>query len=257
MNNKTRSLEDRVALVTGAGSGIGSAVSQSFAENGARVMLLDVAEENGKSVENEIRSKTGIAQFYKCDVTSNDDVEQVVKEIIGKHGRIDILVNNARLMIRKTVVDLKEDEWDRVLGVNLKAVFLLSHHVIPHMVEGGGGCIVNIGSGWGLKGGEKAAAYCTAKGGVVNLTKAMAVDHGRQNIRVNCVCPGDVDTPLLQSEAEQLGCGYDDFLKQAARRPLDRVGKPEDVAQAVLYLASDAASWVTGSILVVDGGGLA
>ncbi|MHA1580952.1 MAG: SDR family NAD(P)-dependent oxidoreductase, partial [Candidatus Baldrarchaeia archaeon] len=148
-------------------------------------------------------------------------------------------------------------EWDWVLGVNLKGVYLVSHYVIPYMIKNGGGSIVNIGSGWGVKGGPKAASYCASKGGVVNLTRAMAIDHGRQGIRVNCVCPGDTDTPMLRSEAAQLGVDLNEFLKEAADRPINRLGKPEDVANAVLFLVSDLASWITGAILVVDGGGLA
>ena len=125
------------------------------------------------------------------------------------------------------------------------------------MIENGGGTIINTGSGWGLKGGPEAVAYCAAKGGIVNITRAMAIDHGKHNIRVNCVCPGDVDTPLLQAEAAQLGFDESEFLKDAAERPLGRIGLPEDVANAVLYLASEMSSWVSGAILLVDGGGLA
>jgi NAD(P)-dependent dehydrogenase (short-subunit alcohol dehydrogenase family) len=152
---------------------------------------------------------------------------------------------------------LEEREWDLELDVNLKAIFYLSRYVIPVMIKNGGGSIVNSGSGWGLKGGPKAAAYCAAKGGVVNLTRAMAIDHGKQGIRVNCICPGDIDTSLLRSEAHQLGINEEDFMKKAADRPINRVGTPEDVAKAVLFLASDLSTWVTGTCIVIDGGGLA
>ena len=168
-----------------------------------------------------------------------------------------ILVNCAGIIRRNTVVETSEEEWDRVMAVNVKAVFLLGRHAIPEMARGGGGAIVNIGSGWGLKGGARAASYCASKGAVVNLTRAMAIDHGPQGIRVTCVCPGDTDTPLLRSEAEQLGEDVTGFLASSAERPIRRLGTPEDTARAVLYLASDAASWVTGTTLVVDGGGLA
>jgi NAD(P)-dependent dehydrogenase (short-subunit alcohol dehydrogenase family) len=144
-----------------------------------------------------------------------------------------------------------------VLNVNLKSVFLLSQNIIPFMKKSGGGSIINTGSGWGLKGGPKAAAYCAAKGGVVNLTRAMAIDFGKDNIRVNCICPGDVETPLLYGEAVQLGREISEFMKEAADRPLGRMGQPQEIANAVLYFASDLSSWTTGSILVVDGGGLA
>ena len=155
------------------------------------------------------------------------------------------------------MVDLTEEEWDRSLDVTLKGIYLLSHEVVPHMIRAGGGSIINIGSGWSLKGGPRAVAYCAAKGGTVNLTRAMAIDHGKHNIRVNCVCPGDVDTPMLRSECAQLGEDAQTFMQEAANRPLARVGTPEDIANAVLFLASPMSSWITGAALVVDGGGLA
>jgi len=141
--------------------------------------------------------------------------------------------------------------------VTLKSIYLLSREVIPHMIRNGGGSIINTGSGWSLKGGPRAASYCAAKGGVLNLTRAMAIDHGKHNIRVNCVCPGDVQTPMLASECAQLGEDADAFMQAAANRPLGRVGTPDDVANAVLFLASNMSGWVTGTHLVVDGGGLA
>ena len=143
------------------------------------------------------------------------------------------------------------------MAVNVKAVFLMSRLAIPLMEKTGGGSIINTASGWGLTGGSRAAVYCASKGAVVLLTKAMAIDHGPQKIRVNCICPGDTDTAMLRNEAEQLGEPDDRFLAEAAKRPLGRVGRPEEIAQAALYLASDASSFVTGTALVVDGGGLA
>jgi NAD(P)-dependent dehydrogenase (short-subunit alcohol dehydrogenase family) len=144
-----------------------------------------------------------------------------------------------------------------VMAVNVKSIFLLSKFAIPHMVAAGGGVIINISSGWGLVGGRQAVSYCASKGAVVNMTRAMALDHGHQNIRVNCICPGDTDTPMLRSEAQQLQIPDAEFLARAAERPLRRIGRPDDIAQAALYLTSDAAAFVTGAILVVDGGGLA
>jgi NAD(P)-dependent dehydrogenase (short-subunit alcohol dehydrogenase family) len=155
------------------------------------------------------------------------------------------------------VIDLSEEDWDRVMAVNVKSIFLTSQQVIPIMAKAGGGTIINTASGWGLVGGPRAAVYCASKGAVVLLTKAMAVDHGPQNIRVNCICPGDTDTSMLRNEAQQLGELEDLFLAESARRPLGRIGKPEEIAKAALYLASDASSFVTGTALVVDGGGLA
>src|SRR5205807_2500109 len=172
-------------------------------------------------------------------------------------GRLDVLFNNAGIIRRATVVDLSEQDWDCVMQVNVKSVFLMSRFAIPVMAEKDGGVIINTASGWGLTGGSKAAVYCASKGAVVLLTKAMAVDHGSENIRVNCICPGDTDTGMLRAEAQQLGEDTNQFLTEAARRPLGRLGKPEEIAQAALYLASDASAFVTGIALVVDGGGLA
>ncbi|MDH5406501.1 MAG: SDR family oxidoreductase, partial [Candidatus Aminicenantes bacterium] len=155
------------------------------------------------------------------------------------------------------VIETSEEDWDRVMAVNVKSIFLLSKYAIPYMVKAGGGVIINVASGWGLVGGHQAAAYCASKGAVVLLTKAMALDHGEQNIRVNCICPGDIDTNLIRKEAEQLGEPMERFLKKASQRPLKRIGRPEEVAQAALYLASDASSFITGASLVVDGGGIA
>jgi NAD(P)-dependent dehydrogenase (short-subunit alcohol dehydrogenase family) len=144
-----------------------------------------------------------------------------------------------------------------VMAVNLKSIFLLSRLVVPIMIKNRGGSVINMASGWGLAGGARAAAYCASKGAVVLMTKAMAVDHGKQNIRVNCLCPGDTDTAMLRDEAHQLGEKTDRFLNESAHRPLGRLGKPEEIARAALFLASDASSFVTGAALVVDGGGLA
>lgn len=250
------SLNGKVAVVTGAASGIGLATAKRLAEMGAITALLDINEPGGKRAVREIKDSGGNARFYTCDVMSNNDCKRVTESIYREWGSINILINCAGVIVRKDVVELSEEEWDFVLGVNLKAVYLLSHHVIPYMKKGGG-TIINIGSGWGIKGGPRAAAYCAAKGGVVNLTRAMAIDHGKDGIRVNCICPGDVDTPLLRGEAAQLGEELDKFMKEAADRPLSRVGTPEDVADAVLYLGSELSNWVTGAVLVVDGGGLA
>jgi NAD(P)-dependent dehydrogenase (short-subunit alcohol dehydrogenase family) len=251
------SIEGQSAVVTGAASGIGRGIAFRLAAMGASVALLDIDEEKGSQAAEEIRSRFGDAMFARCDVRSASDCRRAVETVVGNWGKIDILCNCAGIAIRKNVVDLTEDEWDRALDIMLKGIFLLSRDVIPHMERTGGGSIINIGSGWSLKGGPKAASYCAAKGGVVNLTRAMAIDHGKANIRVNCVCPGDVDTPLLHSECAQLGEDAQAFMREAANRPLARVGTPDDVANAVLFLASPMSSWITGTALVVDGGGLA
>jgi len=251
------SLVDKVALVTGAASGIGRGISLRLAEMGAFVVLLDVDDIKGRESTAEIEAHGGAAIFLNVDVRSAAECRRAVATVIEKARTIDILCNCAGVAIRKDVVELTEDEWDLALDVTLKGIYLLSREVVPHMIRNGGGSIINIGSGWSLKGGPRAAAYCAAKGGAVNLTRAMAIDHGKHNIRVNCVCPGDVETPMLRSECAQLGEDLTAFIREAANRPLGRVGTPDDVANAVLFLASPMASWITGAALVVDGGGLA
>jgi len=251
------SLDGKVGVVSGAASGIGLGVAIRLAEAGAFVALLDIDSDRGRAAEDELKRRGLSGRFYSCDVTSNSDCATVVEQIKTECGKIDILVNNAGVAVRKNAVDLTEDEWDRAVNVTLKGAYLLSHHVLPHMISGGSGSIINTGSGWSLTGGENAVSYCAAKGGVLNLTRAMAIDHGRHNIRVNCVCPGDIDTPMLRSECEQLGEDPEKFMREAADRPLNRVGTPLDVANAVLFFASEMSTWVTGAFLVVDGGGLA
>ena len=251
------SLSGKVALITGGAAGIGRATSLLFAREGAAVVIADVNAQAGQAVAAEITQAGGRARFQAADVTRCADGRRLAQQTLHQFGRIDILFNNAGIIRRATILDLSEEDWDRVMSVNVKAIYLLSREVIPHMQKQGGGSIINTASGWGLAGGAKAAAYCASKGAVVLLTKAMAIDHGPQNIRVNCICPGDTDTGMLREEARQLGERSDCFLSDAAKRPLGRVGAPEEIAQAVLYLASDASSFVTGTALVVDGGGLA
>jgi NAD(P)-dependent dehydrogenase (short-subunit alcohol dehydrogenase family) len=251
------SLENEVAIVTGAASGIGRAIAVALAQMGAAVAVLDIDDRQGLETVNEISNRGQKAIFIHCDVRSSRGCAGAVRKIVKSLGKINILCNNAGIVIRKNVVELQEDEWNLALDVTLKGVYLLSKEVIPHMIRNGGGRIINTGSGWSLKGGPRAAAYCAAKAGVLNLTRAMAIDHGKHNIRVNCVCPGDVDTPMLHSECAQLGKDSHTFLAEAANRPLRRIGSPEDVAHAVLFLASKMSNWITGAALVVDGGGLA
>lgn len=257
-NKNVLSLDGKVAVISGAASGIGYASAKLMADFGAKVVMLDINQSLGKEAAHSISLSGGMAEFIKCDVTSREDCEEAINKAKKLFGRIDILFNNAGVAIRKNVVELDEKDWDLVVDVSLKGAYLLSKYAIPIMAAGGGGSIINTGSGWGLKGGDDAAAYCAAKGGLVNLTRAMAIDHGKENIRVNCVCPGDTDTPLLRSEGRQLGIEEDLFLKSSAKgRPIERLGTPEDIANAVLFFASDLSTWVTGSTLIVDGGGLA
>ena len=250
-------LSGKIALITGGASGIGRATALLFAREGAAVVLADLNESAGEAVATEITQAGGRAIFEPADVSRAEDCRLLVDRAVHEFGRIDILFNNAGIIRRATILDLSEDDWDRVMAVNVKSMYLLSREVIPHMQQQGGGSIINTASGWGLAGGAKAAVYCASKGAVVLLTKAMAVDHGPQKIRVNCICPGDTATGMLRAEAAQMGEANERFLAEAAKRPLGRVGSPEEIAQAVLYLASDASSFVTGTALVIDGGGLA
>jgi NAD(P)-dependent dehydrogenase (short-subunit alcohol dehydrogenase family) len=250
-------LDGKVAVITGAASGIGRATAELLADADATVALIDINESDGEKAATRINESGATAKFFHCNVISGFDCKSVIEDICREFGKIDILFNNAGMIHRKSVVELEEPEWDLVLDVSLKAIFLVSRSIIPKMIENGGGSIINTGSGWGLKGGPRAAAYCAAKGGVVNLTRAMAIDHGKQGIRVNCVCPGDIDTPLLRGEARELGIDEEKFMIESADRPINRVGTPEDVAKAVLFLACDLSAWVTGTTVVVDGGGLA
>jgi NAD(P)-dependent dehydrogenase (short-subunit alcohol dehydrogenase family) len=259
MNEAARllTLDGRVAVITGGGSGIGRAIGLRLASVGASVAILDRDATAAEQTAAMVRASGGTSSAVACDVRAGADCERAVQTVAATYSRIDILCNNVGIVIRKNVLDLEEAEWDAVLDVTLKSAYLLSRAAIPHMKSQGGGAIINTGSGWSLKGGPQAVAYCAAKGGILNLTRAMAIDHGKDNIRVNCVCPGDIDTPMLASECRQLGQDPEQFMREAAARPLNRVGTPEDVANAVLFLASNMAQWITGSHLVVDGGGLA
>jgi NAD(P)-dependent dehydrogenase (short-subunit alcohol dehydrogenase family) len=250
-------LTGKRVFITGGASGIGRATALLLAREGAAVAVVDLEEAGGQAVAQTIVNQGGQAIFVHCDVTQAVDCQRAVQRTVDELGGLDILFNNAGIIRRATVIDTTEEEWDRVMAVNVKAIFLLSKYAIPIMEQAGGGTIVNTASGWGLVGGARAVSYCASKGAVVNMTRAMAIDHGPQNIRVNCICPGDTDTSMLRNEARQLGASDEMFLAEAAGRPLGRIGRPGEIAQAVLYLASDASSFVTGATLVVDGGGLA
>lgn len=251
-------LKGKIAVITGAASGIGLATSKLLSEFGSQVIMLDINVEKGEKEAEDIVDNGGKAVFYKCDVTSNENCKTVIQGIESAFLKIDILFNNAGVIRRKDIVDHSEEDWNLVMDVSLKSVFLLSKYAIPIMAKNGEGSIINTGSGWGLKGGNEAISYCAAKAGVVNITRAMAIDHGNDNIRVNCICPGDTDTPLLRGEAEQLKLDENEFLvASGVDRPLKRIGTPDDIAKGVLFLASDLSTWVSGTTLVVDGGGLA
>lgn len=250
-------LDGRRAIVTGAASGIGRATAVLLAREGSAVVAADLDADGLAGVVAEIAAGGGRAAAVRADVTRDADCRAVVEAATGRFGGLEIVVNCAGMIRRADVVETTEEEWDRVMAVNVKSIYLLAHHAVPVMAAGGGGSIVSIGSGWGHRGGPRAASYCASKGAVVNLTRAMAIDHGPQGIRVTCVSPGDTDTPLLRGEARQLGEDEAAFLVSSAERPLARLGTPEDTAHAVLFLVSDEAAWITGTTLLVDGGGLA
>ena len=250
-------LRNKVALITGGTSGIGEATALLFGSEGAKVAITGRNEERGNAVADLILKGGGQAIFIQTDVSKADDCRRAVDESVRAFGRLDILFNNAGVFFAHTALDCSEEEWDLQIDVNLKGTFLMSKFALPGMIAQGSGVIINNSSGWGLVGGDAAVAYCASKGGVVLLTKAMAIDHGRQGIRVNCICPGDVDTPMLPEDARLRGLNWDKYLAGCANRPMGRIGTPDEIAKAALFLASDDSSFMTGAALVVDGGGTA
>ena len=250
-------LANKTALITGGTSGIGRTTAVLFAKEGARVAITGCNEMRGLAVVEEIEAASGTAIFIRSDVRSAAECRQAVEQTLQTFGRLDILFNNAGVFYPNTVPDSTEEEWDLTLDICLKGTYLMSKFALQAMLAQKSGVIINNSSGWGLVGGNAAAAYCAAKGGVVLLTKAMAIDHGPQGIRVNCVCPGDVDTPMLPEDARRRGMKWEDYLATASDRPMGRIGKPEEIAAAVLFLASDEAQFITGAVLAVDGGGTA
>ncbi len=250
-------LKAKVALITGGTSGIGSATAKVFAREGASVAITGRNPERGAKVVQVITKDGGKAIFIKSDVLLSGDCQQAVESTLAHFGKIDVLFNNAGVFHPKSVPECTEAEWDETIDSSLKGAFLMSKYVLPSMIARGTGSIIHTSSGWGIQGGQKAAAYCAAKGGLVVMAKAMAIDHGPDGIRINCVCPGDVDTPMLYDDAAKRGMSWDDYAAEAADRPLGRIGTVDEVAEAVLYLASDESAFVTGTALVVDGGGVA
>src|SRR5467141_12305 len=250
-------LENKVALVTGGTSGIGEAVAELFAREGAKVAITGRNESRGHAVMARILEAGGKSIFLRTDVRKAAECKRAVDETLRSFGRVDILFNNAGVFYPQTAIECSENQWDEQIDVNLKGTFLMSKFALPTMIAQGRGVIINNSSGWGLVGGDRAVAYCASKGGVVLMTKAMAIDHGRQGIRVNCVCPGDVETPMLPQDAKMRGLEWDAYIAGCANRPLGRVGSAEEIARAVLFPASDDSSFMTGAALVVDGGGTA
>jgi NAD(P)-dependent dehydrogenase (short-subunit alcohol dehydrogenase family) len=242
-------LDGKVAVITGAGSGIGRETALLFAREGAKIVVADYASEAGEATVRQIGEKGGDALFIKTDVSQASDVERMVKATVEKYGRIDILYNNAGVLGEVAFVgDATEDDWDRLMSINLKGTFLCSKYAVREMIKGGSGVIVNTASAMGFVGLPGNAAYSAAKGGIIQLTRTLALEYASSNIRVNCLCAGWVDTPMNLKLGERI-------INWTVREtPMKRWAKPEEIAQAALYLASDESSFVTGAALVIDGG---
>lgn len=243
--------EDKVVIVTGAAVGIGRATAIAFAEKDARVVVTDIDVEKGKQTSSLIG---GDAFFIEINVANSESVKNMVKEVTKRFGRIDILVNNAGIYYQGDIIETTEEEWDKVIAVNLKGVYLCSHYVIPVMLRGNGGVVVNVASEAGLVGIAGQVAYNASKAGVISLTKSMAIDFGRQGVRVNAVCPGTTETPLVKNALKRSKDPEKERRKLEECRPLNRLGRPEEIAAAILTMASDHLGYATGSVLSIDGG---
>jgi NAD(P)-dependent dehydrogenase (short-subunit alcohol dehydrogenase family) len=241
-------LAGKVAIVTGAASGIGRATTELFAAEGARVVAVDLNEASGRELEGPS------VAFVRADVARGADVQRFVGAAVDRFGGLDILFNNAGIAIFKTLEETSEEEWDRVVDVNLKACYLGIKHAIPAMRRRGGGVIVNTASVHGFATAGQVGAYGATKHGVIGLTKAAALELARDNIRVNAVCPGAIDTPLMRSNLRAVGDEAEELRKISQSEPLGRVGRPDEIARAVLFLASEEASFATGAPFLIDGG---
>jgi meso-butanediol dehydrogenase / (S,S)-butanediol dehydrogenase / diacetyl reductase len=241
-------LEGKVAFVTGFGSGLGQAIAVLFAKEGAAVAGTSTTEAKGRDTATMIESSGGKAFFRPGDVSDSKQMKALIDETVKRFGGLDIVVNSAGVRTNGSITEITEEQWDRTIDVNLKGVFVVSRLAIPEMIKRGGGVILNIGARSGIAGQAGRAAYCASKGGMITLTEAMAMDYAREKIRVNCICPGPTRTPMVDTSTPEKLARY------KTRVPVGRIGEPEDVAHAALYLASDDASMVTAAILPVDGG---
>lgn len=262
MSSTRGRLADKVALITGATSGIGKATAAVFAQEGARVVFTGRRAKLGEAVAPEIRAEGGQATFIAADHTRKDDCRSVVDQVVSQFGQLDVLFNNAGIVIRGSAEDTTDDEWQLSFDLNVTALWRMSALVLPVMRAQGGGVIINNASHWGLIAEKEAVAYCASKGAVIQLTRAMALDHAGENIRINAVCPGDV---LVEKRFEPGGdlVGISQAELPAAMKnigsylPIGRIAYAREIAKSVLFLASDDASYITGTTLLVDGGNTA
>jgi NAD(P)-dependent dehydrogenase (short-subunit alcohol dehydrogenase family) len=248
------SLDEKIAVVTGGGSGIGEAIAHRFAHAGAQVYVLDRDEDAAQRVVDAINRANPRASFIACDVANEPSVRAACEQVMQQAKRCDVLVNNAGIGHVGSILATTVEDLERLWAVNVRGVFNLSKQLLPGMIEQGGGSIVNIASVGGVVALKDRMAYCTTKFAVVGMTKCMALDHAAARVRVNCICPGRVETPFVQARLKQYADPRKAYEDMAASHPLNRMGKPEEIAAAALYLASDEASFVTGSALVIDGG---
>lgn len=250
--NENENYTGKVAFVTGAANGIGRATALAFAREGANVVVADISEQGNQETARMIEDLGGRAIAVKCDVTRTEDVRAALSKTIETFGRLDFAFNNAGVEQKTAVTaELDEAEWDRIVNIDLRGVFLCLKHEIPLMLKQGGGAIVNTSSSAGVKGFKGLAAYVAAKHGVVGLTRAAALDYAAQNIRINAVCPGIIDTPMMDRFIGGTPEGREQVISQS---PIGRMGQPEEIANAVVWLCSDAASFAIGHALVIDGG---
>ncbi len=247
-------LRGKVAVVTGAGSGIGRATARLFAQEGARVVVADIDPAGGEETCRLVSGEGGEVLFVPTDVAKVADAEKLIRATQERWGRVDIVVNNAGVELPRSLLDTSEEDWERVVAVDLKGVYFVCKYAVKAMLQGGGGAIVNISSGAGILGFPMMTAYCAAKGGVVALTRAVAVEYAQNHIRVNCVCPGVVDTPMSRGFFASLPNPEEARRRYEEGTPVKRFAQPEEIARTVLFLASDDASYLTGAVIPVDGG---